>query len=77
MPPACELVASAMTQAEQVQESGEPHHLVIVGLANWLPQVGQACENPDTDDAELDQLLSEATDALAGLREITLSEVAA
>jgi hypothetical protein len=46
-------------------------------LAQWVPRVGRACEHPDTPEAELKQLLSEATDALAGLREITMSEVAA
>ena len=50
---------------------------LVVGLATWLPQVGQACENPKTDETELDKLLSQATDALEGLRETTLSVVAA
>ena len=70
-------LTAELREAEQAQEPGEPHHPVVVGLANWLPQVGQACENPETDEAELNQLLSEATDALEGLREIALSAAAA
>ena len=70
-------LTAELREAEQAQPPDEPHHPVVVGLANWLPQVGQACENPETAEAELDQLLSEATDALEGLREIALSAAAA
>jgi len=66
-----------IAQAEQTQPPGEPHAQAIMELAQWVPRVGRACEHPDTPEAELKQLLSEATDALTGLREITLSEVAA
>jgi hypothetical protein len=66
-----------IAQAEQTQPPGEPHAQALMELAQWVPRVGRACEHPDTPEAELKQLLSEATDALAGLREITMSEVAA
>ena len=69
-------LTAELRQAEQVQPPYELHHPVVVGIANWIQQVGQACENPETAEAELDKLLSEATDALEGLREITLSEAA-
>ena len=66
-----------IAQAEQTQSPGEPHAQALMELAQWVPRVGRACENPDTPEAELNRLLSEATDALAELRKITLSEVAA
>jgi hypothetical protein len=45
-------------------------------LAQWVPRVGRACENPDTPEPELKNYLAEVNQALGELREM-MTEVAA
>jgi hypothetical protein len=70
------MLQAESAQAEQTQPPGEPHAQALMELAQWVPRVGRACENPDTPEPELKNYLAEVNQALGELREM-MTEVAA
>jgi hypothetical protein len=73
---ALSMLQAESAQAEQTQPPGEPHAQALMELAQWVPRVGRACENPDTPEPELKNYLAEVNQALGELREM-MTEVAA
>jgi hypothetical protein len=65
-----------IAQAEQTQPPGEPHAQALMELAQWVPRVARACENPDTPEDQLTTYLTEVHQALGELREM-MTEAAA
>jgi hypothetical protein len=65
-----------ITQAEQSQPPGEPHAQALIDLAQWLPRVTRAGENPQTPEAQLQAYLVEIEQALSELEQMALTDAA-
>jgi hypothetical protein len=70
------MLQAEIAQAEQTQPPGEPHAQALMELAQWVPRVVRACENPETPEPQLNTHLLEVNQALAELRAM-MTEAAA
>jgi hypothetical protein len=66
-----------ITQAEQNQPPGEPHAQALIDLAQWLPRVARAGDNPQTPQAQLHAYFLEVEQAMRELEQMALTNAAA
>ena len=74
---ALELLQAVISEAEATQPPGEPYAQAIIDLAEWMPRVSRACENPETPQDQLQSYLVEVNDSLEQLQELVLTTAAA
>jgi hypothetical protein len=66
-----------ITQAEQTQPPGEPHAQALMELAEWSARVARDYDNPNTPEEQLQSHLTEVTESIQNLQELTEMDSAA
>ena len=74
---ALSMLQAVIAEAEATQPPGEPYAQAIIDLAEWMPRVSRACENPETPQDQLQTYLVEVNDSLEQLQDLVLTTAAA
>lgn len=74
---AISMLQVVIAQAEETQPPGEPYAQTLIELAEWIPRVSRACENPETPEDQLQTYLLEVNQSLDQLQELALTAAAA
>lgn len=74
---ALSMLQAVIAEAEETQPPGEPYAQRLIELAEWLPRVARACENPETPEDQLQSYLIEVKQSLDHLQEMELVEATA